>query len=48
MIRPSRLHTRYHSRDWDALVEQGWITAYVFNNPSDDCCIAVMVWGGSA
>jgi hypothetical protein len=37
------IHTHYHSRDWDHLVEQGWITAYVIENPSDGCRIAVMV-----
>lgn len=39
-------HTRYHSHDWEGLVETGWITMYVFSNPSDGCRIAVMLYHG--
>lgn len=38
--------TRYHSRDWEHLVEQGWLTMYVEYNPSDGCQIAVLIWNG--
>ena len=38
--------TRYHSRDWEHLVEQGWVTLYCEDNPSDGCRIAVMLWDG--
>jgi len=35
--------TRYHSADWHILVETGWTTAYVVDNPSDGCRIAILV-----
>jgi hypothetical protein len=40
--------TRYHSYDWGCLVEQGWITSHVEDNPSDGCRIAVMIRRDSA
>lgn len=38
--------TRYHSRDWEHLVEQGWVTVTVETNPSDGCRIALMLFDG--
>jgi hypothetical protein len=43
-----QVRTRYHSRDWDHLVAQGWITLYVVDNPSDGCRIAIMGKDGDA
>lgn len=33
----------YHSREWDHLVESGWVTAYVDALP-DGTRIATMLW----
>jgi hypothetical protein len=42
--KPTRYyHTRYHSQDWECLVELGWVTSYVFVNPNDGVKIAIMV-----
>ena len=42
-IEYEKTRTRYHSRDWEHLVEQGWITQTVEENPSDGCQVAVMI-----